>query len=448
MNFKVVQQQKQELHDMKNTTGGNIDFPNAIAKEKMIISQYAVPAVNGFFRSINLSQGNSLQDTLRLLTLWFDYGQSSEVYDALVAGMRLIEINTWLQVIPQLIARIDTSRSLVGQLIHQLLVDIGKSHPQSLVYPLTVASKSASSTRKNAAHKVLTSMCEHSSMLVDQVLMCSEELIRVAILWHEQWHEGLEEASRLYFGERNIKGMFDTLEPLHKMLDLGPQTLKETAFSQAYGRDLTEALKWCELYKKSLNIRDLNQAWDLYYHVFRRISRQLPQLTSLELQYVSPKLLACHNLELAVPGSYAPGQELIKIESIQTNLQVITSKQRPRKLGIRGSNGKDYIFLLKGHEDLRQDERVMQIFGLVNTLLLYDPDTFRRNLTIQRYAVIPLSTNSGLIGWVPNCDTLHTLIKDFREKKKTMLNIEHRIMLRMAPDYDHLTLMQKVSFCY
>lgn len=103
------------------------------------------------------------------------------------------------------------------------------------------------------------------------------------------------------------------------------------------------------------------------------------------------------------------------------------------------------MFLLKGHEDLRQDERVMQLFGLVNTLLLNDPDTFRRNLTIQRYAVIPLSTNSGLIGWVPHCDTLHTLIRDYREKRKTVLNVEHRIMIRMAPDYDHLTLMQKVE---
>lgn len=112
---------------------------------------------------------------------------------------------------------------------------------------------------------------------------------------------------------------------------------------------------------------------------------------------------------------------------------------------IRGSNGKDYMFLLKGHEDLRQDERVMQLFGLVNTLLQIEPDTFRRNLTIQRYAVIPLSTNSGLIGWVPHCDTLHTLVRDYREKRRKMLNSEHREMLKMAPDYDHLTLMQKVE---
>jgi len=33
----------------------------------------------------------------------------------------------------------------------------------------------------------------------------------------------------------------------------------------------------------------------------------------------------------------------------------------------------------------------------------------------------------------------------FREKKKVLLNNEHRIMLRMAPDYDHLPLMNKVE---
>lgn len=89
-----------------------------------------MPAVQGFFRSIALSHGSSLQDTLRLLTLWFDYGHWPEVYEALVDGVRTIDVNTWLQVIPQLIARIDTQRQLVGRLIHQLLMDIGKAHPQ------------------------------------------------------------------------------------------------------------------------------------------------------------------------------------------------------------------------------------------------------------------------------------------------------------------------------
>ena len=60
------------------------------------------------------------------------------------------------------------------------------------------------------------------------------------------------------------------------------------------------------------------------------------QLTSLELQYVSPKLMACKELELAVPGTYEPNQPVICIQRVQASLQVITSKQRPRKFSIYG----------------------------------------------------------------------------------------------------------------
>ena len=133
------------------------------------------------------------------------------------------------------------------------------------------------------------------------------------------------------------------------------------------------------------------------------------------------------------------------IAAFAPTLTVITSKQRPRKLTIHGSDGAEYVFLLKGHEDLRQDERVMQLFGLVNSLLAGDAASAARGLSIARYAVIPLSPNSGLIGWVPNCDTLHALIREFRDARRTPLNAEHRLMLGMAPDYDALCVIQKVE---
>lgn len=67
-----------------------------------------------------------------------------------------------------------------------------------------------------------------------QAQLVSNELIRVAILWHEMWHEALEEASRLYFGEHNIEGMLKVLEPLHEILEEGAMrentTIKERAF--------------------------------------------------------------------------------------------------------------------------------------------------------------------------------------------------------------------------
>jgi len=168
-------------------------------------------------------------------------------------------------------------------------------------------------------------------------------------------------------------------------------------------------------------------------------------LTTLDLQYVSPELLKARDLELAVPGTYHSGRETTTIANFAPSLAVITSKQRPRRLSIKGSDGRDYQYVLKGHEDLRQDERVMQLFGLVNTLLSVDTESFKRHLRIQRFPVIPLAPNAGLLGWVQDSDTLHILVKEYRDSRKILLNIEYRLMLQMAPDYEILTVMQKVE---
>lgn len=406
-----------------------------------------VPSVYGFFRSIALASGNSLQDTLRLLTLWFKFGHLEHVSDAVADGFGTVTVDTWLEVIPQIIARISAPSPRVRRLIHHVLSDVGATHPQALVYPLTVATKSPSSVRMQAAMGIMDSVREHSPVLVDQALLVSNELIRIAILWHEMWHEGLEEASRLYFTEHNIEGMFATLGPLHDLLERGPETLRETSFAQTHGRDLNEAREYVRRYRQYGEISDLNQAWDLYYHVFKRITKQLPATNSVQLalQYVSPKLLAMRDLELAVPGSYHSGQPIVRIMQFEPIVLVISSKQRPRRLKMKGSDGRTYQYLLKGHEDLRQDERVMQLFGLVNTLLSIDAECYKRRLSIRRFPVTPLSPNTGMLGWVENSDTLHILIKEYREQHKILLNIEHRLMLQMAPDYDNLTVMQKVE---
>lgn len=410
-----------------------------------IVHEHVVPAVRGFFKSIALSSSSSLQDTLRLLTLWFAHGSHQEVTHCVTQDISTVSVDTWLEVIPQLIARINQPNRMVREAIHNLLVDVGRAHPQPLVYPLTVSMKSDVNTRSRAAARVMEAMRQHSPNLVEQAGLVSHELIRIAVLWHEQWHEGLEEASRLYFGDHNIQGMLATLEPLHEMLRKGPETLREISFIQSFGRDLNEARDWCEAYKTTKEIGDLNQAWDLYYGVFKRIARQLPHLMSLELQYVSPELKNAHDLDLALPGTYQSGKPVVRIQSFDPVATVISSKQRPRKLAMRGSDGQKYEYVLKGHEDIRQDERVMQLFGLVNTLLATDPECLKRHLNIQRFAAIPLSTQSGLLSWVANSDTLHVLIREYRESRKILLNIEHRIMLQMAPDYDNLTLMQKVE---
>ncbi|KAL3924907.1 MAG: hypothetical protein SGILL_000756 [Bacillariaceae sp.] len=441
-------------------------------------SNHVVVAIKAFVRAISLGtkkwSASVQQDMLNFLTCLFEYGEQSGTAGIINECVESVPIETWLGVLPQLLARIHIRSPAIRSVLHPLLVRLGEKHPQALMYPLSVLLKSPVVERKTAAESLMNSLRSHSSSLVEEALMVSSELIRVAILWLETWHEGLEEASRLYFGEGNVAGMLDLLIPLHERLDEGAETRRESEFIEAFGADLAQANQHLKDY---VNIAEkagerlpsggdsssapavsgrtarqneeaetcMNKAWDIYYTVFRRINKQLPALTRLELSDCSPALSKARGLELGIPGSYRVDGTFVKIEKFVQNVQVITSKQRPRKITLQGSDGKNYVFLLKGHEDLRQDERVMQLFGLVNALLERDRQTKKHDLRIQRYAVAPLSHNAGLVSWVPNTDTLHSLIRDYRQTKKVPLNIEHREMLRIAPDYDQLTVMQKVE---
>lgn len=246
--------------------------------------------------------------------------------------------------IPQLIARIDTNKQFVARLIHNLLTELGRVHPQALVYRLILASKTTStlggannhhygangaagnnqintSVRSQTSLRILNALREHNNTLVEQAKLVSEELIRVAILWHEMWHENLEEASKLHFGEKNTQGMLDMLETLHNMMN-NPVTSKEVAFVQTYGRDLHEARECCRRYRRTRQNQDIDSAWEKYYSVFKRITKQLPQMTTLELSYVSPRLMISRDLELAVPGTYEPNKPLIRIKAFNANIQV------------------------------------------------------------------------------------------------------------------------------
>jgi serine/threonine-protein kinase mTOR len=66
-----------------------------------LLKSHVIPAIKGFFRSIALSARSSLQDTLRLLRLMFRYGSNADVTATLSEGFATVNIDTWLEVIPQ-----------------------------------------------------------------------------------------------------------------------------------------------------------------------------------------------------------------------------------------------------------------------------------------------------------------------------------------------------------
>jgi FKBP12-rapamycin complex-associated protein len=90
------------------------------------------------------------------------------------------------------------------------------------------------------------------------------------------------------------------------------------------------------------------------------------------LEEASPELCSMKQSKVSLFGQYNPNSDPIYILSFKNQLSIIPSKQRPKKIVITGSNSKDYNYLLKGKEDLRLDERIMQLFSLINKMF-YDP---------------------------------------------------------------------------
>ncbi|KAM3961050.1 LOW QUALITY PROTEIN: ATR serine/threonine kinase meiotic 41 [Aphomia sociella] len=112
-----------------------------------------------------------------------------------------------------------------------------------------------------------------------------------------------------------------------------------------------------------------------------------------------------------------PVEPPVYIAGIEEHISILPSLQKPRKVTLRGSDGKSYIIMLKPRDDLRKDYRLMEFNGVVNRFLQDAPETRRRRLYIRTYSVLPLNEECGLIEWVPNLVGLRPILMHIYKQK-------------------------------
>lgn len=110
-------------------------------------------------------------------------------------------------------------------------------------------------------------------------------------------------------------------------------------------------------------------------------------------------------------------QDKITIAGFSDEVLVLNSLQRPRKITIRGSDGRWYGLLCKPKDDLRKDQRLMEFNGIINRALKRDTDSSKRRLYIKTYAVTPLSEESGCIEWVEGIKPLRDILLSLYGRK-------------------------------
>ncbi|EOD43838.1 putative inositol kinase kinase protein [Neofusicoccum parvum UCRNP2] len=108
---------------------------------------------------------------------------------------------------------------------------------------------------------------------------------------------------------------------------------------------------------------------------------------------------------------------VVTISSFSDDVLILNSLQRPRKVVVRGSDGRPYGLLCKPKDDLRKDQRLMEFNAMVNRALLGDVESSKRRLDIRTYAVTPLNEECGACEWVDGLKPMRDIIlKLYREK--------------------------------
>lgn len=87
-------------------------------------------------------------------------------------------------------------------------------------------------------------------------------------------------------------------------------------------------------------------------------------------------------------------------------VSVLSSKQRPKVLQLVTTQRMAYKVLVKGGDDLRQDQRIQDIFQVFNLLMSLSGRRDARRTLLRTYSVIPVSKYVGVVEFLPHTSTM------------------------------------------
>lgn len=116
---------------------------------------------------------------------------------------------------------------------------------------------------------------------------------------------------------------------------------------------------------------------DIYIPTEASLYPTLPQLMDrgsitsrmfpTDLPYINSKYKYSNRIRINIKFFFNIG--------IDSNIFVMNSLQKPKRITIQGSDGKEYRFLVKSNDDLRKDARTMEFNYAINSFLKKNPES-------------------------------------------------------------------------
>ncbi|OHT15244.1 PIKK family atypical protein kinase [Tritrichomonas foetus] len=385
-------------------------------------TKYITNAIDALAQCTLLSP--SFPDVVQLLNIFFENANQSVVFNS-TAHKCIEKLNPklMLEASPQLLIQLSHQTKDVAEFVHDIVFKLLLEHFHELIFSVIVLTKSKNANRAAAANRILEEFTQALPNVYNEVSLIRKTLLRVTVTWHEKVLNRITDAFDFYQSRQFDKMKF-TLASINALSSLSKAKCQmHKQFQKQYGQNLAVLDNLLKIWNPE-NSSCMTQISSWCKTMQDLLGEELKRIKMIQLSAVCPELGQQTHFILAVPGTYRPARPVIHIEYFVGQFSVYMSKQQPKDVVVKGEDGNFYQYLLKGHEDLRLDERIMQFFRLINSFLRKET-CFNANV-IQTISVIPLSMAHGLVQWVPGTETLRNIIE------------RHRIMHKIDPMMEYV----------
>jgi len=383
----------------------------------------------------------SFPDVVHMLNLFFENAQRSDVFEETSHLIMHLDPKLLLQVSPQILIQLSHGSNVVSEFVFKIVYRLLLDHYHTLIFSVVVLKKSPNERRALAAKKLLDCFAQQKSIEMLEVELVRKTLLLVTVTWYEEVSIVLSDFDTA-FKDSDYNKMVSLLYGIIE-LTKKPVCEMHRHFLICFREDL-------ESLNSLLSIEDIGNSsfinrivsWkSCFSNKFGLLAKEIK---SIQLSSISQELDEKRGFLLAVPGTYKPSHPITRINCFIGHFSVYDSKQQPKGVVIKGENGSFYQYLLKGHEDLRLDERIMQFFRLINSLL--KKERSRKWDLIQVMCVIPFSNSHGLVQWIHGTDTLKSIVEQYRTMKQKNTVEEYDYLLSLShPRYDDCMSIQKLQ---
>uniref|UniRef100_A0A3B4GXZ9 DNA-dependent protein kinase catalytic subunit n=1 Tax=Pundamilia nyererei TaxID=303518 RepID=A0A3B4GXZ9_9CICH len=342
----------------------------------------------------------------------------SETLDLMTKEMMSVPCWMLISWISQMVALLDKPEAVAVQ---HCIEQIAECYPQALVYALMISSESYQFEDSATGHQQQEFVNRLKSMLdkggaVKNFVDALQQLTNPEMIFKDWWDGVRIELEKPTFNRKQMGDMYEEMRSILGDCSADSHGMFRKKFIKKFFKDVEKLLgpNGKQLFEKRKDETFLQKV-DLDLVASMRGFQKEPGNLKEYSPWLSGFKADSFRNELEIPGQYDGRAKPLpeyhaKITGFDERVKVMSSIRRPKRLIIRGDDERDHPFLVKGGEDLRQDQRIEQLFAVMNILLSQDTSCLHRGLQLRTYQVIPINTRIGLIEWMENTCTLKEFV--------------------------------------